>query len=163
MDEIVRRMKLEDLDAIEEIEKGCFSVPWSRASFEKEIAENKCARYLVVETEGRPVAYAGMWLILDEAHITNIAVHPDFRRRGYGRLVTHSLMQLASDLCMSFITLEVRRSNEAAQALYHQLGFIDVGYRKRYYEDNHEDALIMVCEHLPEPLEDDPWEESVSE
>ena len=147
----VRLMTLADVDDVQEIEKGCFSVPWSRESFEHEITENKCARYLVVELDGRVVAYAGTWLVIDEAHITNVAVHPDFRGRGYGELVMRELMQLSSDTGMVWMTLEVRRSNVVAQSLYHKLGFIDVGYRKRYYEDNHEDALIMACEQMPEP------------
>lgn len=148
---IVRPMVLTDVDDVQEIEKGCFSVPWSRDAFIQEITENVCARYLVVEQGGRVIAYAGMWLVIDEAHITNIAVHSDYRGKGYGELVTSSLMQLASDTGMCWMTLEVRRSNAVAQALYHKLGFIDVGYRKRYYEDNKEDALIMACEHLPAP------------
>ena len=144
-------MVLSDVDDVQEIEKGCFSVPWSRESFVQEITENKCARYLVLELSGRVIAYAGMWLVMDEGHITNIAVHPDFRGRGYGERVTRALMQCASDNGMVWMTLEVRRSNLVAQALYRKVGFFDVGYRKRYYEDNREDALIMACENLPLP------------
>ncbi|MEG0768205.1 MAG: ribosomal protein S18-alanine N-acetyltransferase, partial [Clostridia bacterium] len=88
---------------------------------------------------------------IDEAHVTNIAVHPSARGKGYGEAVTRALMQLASDTGMIWMTLEVRRSNLVAQNLYHKVGFVDVGYRKRYYEDNREDALIMACEHLPSP------------
>jgi len=88
---------------------------------------------------------------MDEGHITNIAVHPDFRGKGYGERVTRALMQCASDNGMVWMTLEVRRSNLVAQALYRKVGFFDVGYRKRYYEDNREDALIMACENLPSP------------
>lgn len=150
----VRMMALSDVDDVQEIEKGCFSVPWTRDAFIHEITENRCARYLVVECEGKVVAYAGMWLVIDEGHVTNIAVHPAHRGKGYGELVTRSLMQLASNTGMVWMTLEVRRSNEVAQSLYHKVGFIDVGYRKRYYEDNREDALIMACERLPEPEED---------
>lgn len=145
----VRLMKLGDVPDVQEIEKGCFSVPWSSESFVHEITENKCARYIVLEAAGRVVAYAGMWLVIDEAHVTNIAVHPECRGMGYGEAVTRALMQLASDTGMVWMTLEVRRSNLVAQSLYHKVGFIDVGYRKRYYEDNHEDALIMACEDLP--------------
>ena len=151
MDEAaVRPMCLADVDEVQEIEKGCFSVPWSRAAFEKEITENRCARYLVAERGGQVVAYAGMWLVIDEAHITNIAVHPEARNRGFGERLLRALMRLASDTGMGMITLEVRRSNEAAQALYRKAGFQDVGYRKRYYEDNQEDALIMYAT-LPPP------------
>ena len=149
MAECVRPMCLTDVDDVQEIEKGCFSVPWSRKAFEKEITENVCARYLVLELSGQVIAYAGMWLVIDEAHVTNIAVHPAFRGKGYGEVVTRALMKLAADTGMTWMTLEVRRSNLVAQSLYHKVGFIDVGYRKRYYEDNQEDALIMACEQLP--------------
>jgi len=107
------------------------------------------ARWLVLDDgEGRVLAYAGMWFVLDEAHVCNVAVHPDCRRMGYGRRIMEALMQLAMDNSMSMMTLEVRRSNTTAQNLYHACGFLDVGYRKRYYEDNKEDALIMYKEFL---------------
>lgn len=147
-DPIVRMMALSDVDDVQEIEKGCFSLPWSRRSFVQETTENKCARYLVIAQGDRVIAYAGMWLVIDEAHITNIAVHPAHRGKGYGEHVMRALMQLAKELGMVYMTLEVRRSNAIAQGLYRKLGFVDVGYRKRYYEDNQEDALIMVCEHF---------------
>lgn len=146
----VRPMVLADVDDVQEIEKDCFALPWTRASFEKEITENKCARYLVAERDGRVIAYAGMWLIIDEAHVTNVAVHRDYRGQGYGEMVMRALMRLASEMGMIWMTLEVRRSNDVAQALYRKVGFFDVGYRKRYYDDNKEDALIMACEKLPE-------------
>ena len=142
-------MGIEDVDAVYEIEKASFSTPWSRDSFAQE-TENACARYLVLREDGHPVAYAGVWFVLDEGHITNIAVHPSRRGLGYCERVTRALIQLAADSGMSFLTLECRRSNAVAQSLYHKLGFIDVGYRKRYYADTNEDALIMFLEHLPE-------------
>ena len=142
-------MTAADVDAVHEIETACFKTPWSRESFLHEIAENQCARYVVVREDGRAIAYAGVWFIIDEGHITNIAVHPDKRGLGYGEMVTRAMIQLAADSGMNVMTLEVRRSNEIAQKLYHKLGFIDVGYRKKYYE-NTEDALIMFLEHMPE-------------
>ena len=142
-------MTANDVDAVHEIETACFKTPWSRESFMHEITENQCARYVVVRENGRAIAYAGVWFILDEGHITNIAVHPDKRGQGIGEMVCQAMIQLAADSGMSVMTLEVRRSNEIAQKLYHKLGFIDVGYRKRYYE-NTEDALIMFLEHMPE-------------
>jgi len=138
-----------DIDAIHEIEVACFKTPWSKESFLREVNENACARYVVLREDGVPIAYAGVWFILDEGHITNIAVPPDKRRMGYGERVCREMIQLAADSGMNWMTLEVRRSNKAAQDLYHKLGFIDVGYRKRYYE-NTEDALVMALEHLPE-------------
>lgn len=142
-------MNAADVDAVHEIEVLCFKTPWSKESFLHEVTENQCARYVVARDGGRAVAYAGCWFIIDEGHITNIAVHPDYRGRGIGEAVTRRLIQLAADTGMVWMTLEVRRSNKIAQNLYHKLGFIDVGYRKRYYE-NSEDALIMALEHLPE-------------
>ena len=142
-------MTIDDVDAVYEIEKQCFAIPWSRESFLQEVTSNACARYMVVREDGTPIAYAGMWLVLFEAHITNIAVRPDRRGLGYGEKVTRAMIQLAADSGMNWMTLEVRRSNVVAQNLYHKLGFIDVGFRKRYYE-NTEDALIMALERLPE-------------
>lgn len=142
-------MTVGDVDAVHEIEATCFKTPWSKDSFLREVTENACARYMVVREDGRAIAYAGVWFILDEGHITNIAVRPDRQGMGYGEMVTRGMIQLAADSGMNWMTLEVRRSNKTAQNLYHKLGFIDVGYRKRYYE-NTEDALIMALEHLPE-------------
>lgn len=151
-------MELRDVDAVLGIEEESFAVPWSRDSFVREIAENRCARYLVAREGGAAVAYAGMWLVLDEGHVTNIAVRGDARGRGIGEAVARALMQLAADTGVRYMTLECRRSNLAAQSLYRKLGFQEVGFRKRYYADNNEDALIMACEDLPEPHpEDDPY------
>ena len=151
-------MTLQDVDAVWEIEKQSFAIPWSRDAFVTEVTENKCARYLVVREDGVPVAYAGMWLVLDEAHVTNIAVRSDMRGRGLGEAVARALMQLAADTGIRYMTLEVRRTNLVAQSLYKKLGFVEVGFRKRYYADNNEDALVMVCEDLPEPHpENDPY------
>ena len=145
-----------DVEAVHAIEVACFPVPLSKAAFYREVTENACARYVVVREDGEPVAYAGVWFVLDEGHITNIAVRPDRRGLGYGEKVTRAMIQLAADSGMNWMTLEVRRSNEIAQSLYRKLGFVDVGYRKRYYE-NQEDALVMALEHLPEAHpEDDP-------
>ena len=143
-------MRLEDVDAVHAIEEMCFAIPWSRNSFYREVTENACARYLVLREDDVPVAYAGMWFVLDEAHVTNIAVRPDRRGLGYGEEITRALIQLAADSGMTWMTLECRRSNEVAKNLYHKLGFVDVGFRKRYYADNNEDALIMALEQLPE-------------
>ncbi len=143
----IRTIRETDVRQIHEIETLCFAQPWSEESILHDVKENVVACWLVLDDgEGRVLAYAGMWLVLDEAHVCNVAVHPDYRRRGYGRRIMEALMKLARDNCMALMTLEVRRSNTAAQALYHACGFLDVGYRKRYYEDNREDALIMYKE-----------------
>ena len=146
-----------DVDGMHAIEEATFATPWSRKSIEAELT-NGCARYLVARAEGEVVGYAGMWLVIDEAHITNVAVRADMRGQGLGRQLMGRLIQLAADSGMIWMTLEVRRSNKAAQNLYRSFGFIDVGYRKRYSEDNQEDALLMALEHLPEGHpENDPF------
>ncbi len=151
MDEvIIRRMARKDLDRVTEIESATFAIPWSRESFRRELEENVAARYLVAEKNGRVVGYAGAWVILDESHITNIAVEQEERGQGIGRKLTEALLDYLSNLGAAYATLEVRVSNEWAQNLYRSLGFTAVGKRKRYYEDNQEDAWLMVCERMPD-------------
>ena len=139
----IRPITSADIDAVWNIEKMYFTLPWSRLSLALEVERNKCARYFVAESEGTILGYAGMWLVLDEAHITNIAVHPLARRRGIGEALLRALMAEAYLLRIERITLEVRDSNTAAQSLYEKLGFVRVGRRKGYYSDNNEDAIIM--------------------
>lgn len=144
---LIRAIREEDVQQIHEIEALCFAMPWSVESILHDVKENPVARWLVMDDgNGRVMAYAGMWFVLDEAHVCNVAVHPDYRRMGHGKRIMDALIAMAKANSMALMTLEVRRSNIAAQALYHQCGFLDVGYRKRYYEDNKEDALIMYLE-----------------
>ena len=162
-DVTVRRMTLDDVDAVFEIEQESFARPWSRQAFVQEMTQNKCARYMVAEADGRVVAYAGAWIVLDEAHITNIAVRKACRGQGIGKKVTFALMQYAANLGVVYATLEVRRGNVVAQNLYKQAGFEYVGLRKKYYEDNGEDAFIFCCQHMPEPEEDFVEPETITE
>jgi len=161
-DLIIRRMTLNDVAEVHAIEHSTFAIPWSLDSFEKE-AVNPCARYLVAELEGKVIGFAGVWLVLDEGHVTNIAIAEEHRGKGYGRELTQALMQYAANLGIAYVTLEVRRSNERAQNLYKSLGFVSVGVRKRYYEDNGEDAYLMVNQNLPEAQEDFEEPETVHE
>ena len=147
----IRRMTLADVDSVHAIENATFARPWKRDDFVKEMTKNTCARYLVAEVDSRIVGFAGAWIVLDEAHVTNIAVAADCRGRGIGRKLTEALMQYAANLGVVYATLEVRRSNAVAQSLYKSLGFEYVGVRKRYYEDNGEDAFLYCCQRLPEP------------
>lgn len=140
---IVRKMELGDIDAVLDIEENSFSIPWTRGAFVTELQKNKLAKYCVAEVNGEVAAYGGMWLVVDEAHITNIAVHPRFRGRGVGKKVVEGLIEEGHKINIYRMTLEVRRSNLTAQALYKKLGFIPCGIRPGYYEDNGEDALIM--------------------
>ena len=160
---LIRRMTIADVPAVAAIEDATFPTPWSEDAFRKEIADNPVARYLVAEKDGAVIGFAGAWIILDESHITNIAVLAEHRGRGYGRALTAGLMQYLSNLGAAYATLEVRKSNLTAQNLYQSLGFVRVGVRKRYYEDNGEDALLMVCEHMPAADPDFTEPETVSE
>ena len=165
-DPVIRFMRLKDVDAVAAIEQATFARPWSRESFRQELTRNAVARYLVAEENGEIIGYAGAWVILDESHITNIAVREDARGRGIGKRLTAELLQVLSNLGAAYATLEVRVSNLRARNLYQSLGFVSVGKRKRYYEDNNEDAYLMVCEHMPEADPDyseEPWIEKEGE
>ena len=160
---IYRRMTAADVPAVAAIEKATFPAPWSEDAFLKEVTENVVARYLVAEKDGQVIGFAGAWLIIDEAHITNIAISESERGAGIGRGLIQALLQYLSNLGGAYVTLEVRVSNERAIHLYKALGFISVGKRKKYYEDNGEDAYLMVCDHLPEADPDFEEAETVRE
>ncbi|MDD3334761.1 MAG: ribosomal protein S18-alanine N-acetyltransferase [Eubacteriales bacterium] len=149
-----RRMTSADVEQVHAIETATFAEPWSLESFQEEMTRNVCARYIVAEDTGKIVAYAGAWLILEEGHITNVAVDSAYRGQGVGTAVLKALMQYAANMGVQYMTLEVRRSNLVAQKLYRAAGFIELGVRKRYYTDNGEDALLMVCQSMPEVEED---------
>ena len=138
-----RPMTLADVPQIVAIEREAFTAPWSAEAFANEIKHNHFARYTVMELDGEIIGYGGMWTIMDEAHITNIAVRAAFRGRGYGELLLRRLQRTAVEHGSRSMTLEVRVSNETAQNLYRKLGFRASGLRPRYYTDNQEDALIM--------------------
>lgn len=139
----VELMGVEDLDQVIEVEKLSFTNPWSRNSFFLELTTNELATYIVAKVDGRVVGYAGMWLVVGEAHVTNVAVHPGFRKKGIGELLMRSLMTIARESGAKMMTLEVRKSNYIAQNLYTKLGFEPIGIRRGYYTDNNEDAVIM--------------------
>lgn len=143
MNVTLREMVIEDLDDIMEIEKYAFTTPWSRKSFEQEITQNLLAKYIVAVIDGRAVGYAGMWLIMDEGHITNIAVAKDSRGQGIGKYLMMGLIEFCRKSKINNMTLEVRKSNIVAQNLYKKYGFLDCGIRPNYYADDHEDAVIM--------------------
>lgn len=141
-----RQMNLLDIDRIMEIEHRSFATPWSRVAFEGELVRNHFARYIVVEVDGKVAGYAGMWLIIDEAHVTNIAIDPACRGKKLGEALLRQMMASAVRNGASRMTLEVRVSNQKAQNLYQKLGFKNYGVRKGYYTDNGEDAMIMWAE-----------------
>ena len=142
----LRAMTVQDIPQVVEIEKKCFSTPWSEYAFTCELSDNQLARYLIVTDKEEPLkvmGYGGMWLICDEAHITNIAITPAYRGLGLSLLLMEGLITLAKSEKAERMTLEVRISNEVAQDLYRKLHFVAAGIRPGYYTDNHEDALIM--------------------
>lgn len=150
-DIIIQPMKMSDLKQVLAIENMSFPAPWSRQAFVSELNYNRAAVYLVARQDHQVIGYAGMWVVVDEAHITNIAVHPAWRRLGVGKRLMDRLVDIALDNGCRAITLEVRKSNLAAQNLYAQYGFAPRGLRRGYYSDNGEDAIIMVKELEPDP------------
>ena len=143
---IVRPMCMNDLEVIMEIEVAAFSTPWSGQAFKTELIDNEYARYVCLELDGKVIGYMGLWFILDEGHITNVAIAPNYRGQNWGEFLMRSVMKKMMEEGMERMTLEVRASNSPAQSLYSRLGFTTAGVRKGYYADNGEDALIMWVE-----------------
>jgi ribosomal-protein-alanine N-acetyltransferase len=143
-------MVVDDLDAVQEIERRSFRTPWPAHAYRTELETNRLAQYLVARAGGRVVGYGGIWLMADEAHVTTFAVDPDWRRRGIGERLLLALLDLAIARNAREATLEVRLSNLPARRLYEKYGFRPVGLRPRYYSDDNEDALIMTTEELSE-------------
>ncbi len=139
----IRRATIMDLDSIIAVEKESFSTPWPRQAFVDELDRNIISYYIVMEQGSEVVGYMGMWIIVDEAHITNIAVHPKARRQQIAELAVRQMMLLAKERGALRMTLEVRKSNTAAIALYEKLNFVRSGLRRNYYTDPREDAIIM--------------------
>jgi len=151
----IEPMRLEDLPVVQAIEQASFTTPWPAHAYRSELEANRLATYLVVRAGDAVVGYGGMWLMVDEAHITTFAVHPAWRRRRIGERLLLALLDLAVDRRAREATLEVRLSNLPARRLYEKYGFRPVGLRPNYYSDDREDALIMTTEALdasPAPL-----------
>jgi [ribosomal protein S18]-alanine N-acetyltransferase len=153
----LRPMQPQDLDAVMALEEVCFPTPWSRETYAHEISANPYGVYWVMAPTGPGpatpplLAYGGVWVIGDVAHITTLASHPDWRRRGLaGRLLIH-LLEVAKGRGATSATLEVRMHNQAAIQLYQRLGFEEVGIRKGYYPDTGEDARLLTLFELDSP------------
>lgn len=138
-----RFMEESDLDAIMELEKRCFTVPWSREAFHNELHQNQFACYIVLEQENQIIGYCGAWLVIDEAHITNVAILPEYQGKGLGKALMNKMIEHSRETGIERMTLEVRKSNLVAQSLYKKLGFQEGAVRKNYYSDNQEDAIVM--------------------
>lgn len=136
---------MKDTQKVYQLSKQSFSEPWALSAIEKEIT-NPVASYVVVEYEGEVIGFGGMWHVLDEGEIINIAVHKSYHRKGIGSLILNQLISEARTRKLVVIHLEVRASNEAAKRLYLKQGFNYIAIRKSYYHNPTEDALIMSCE-----------------
>ncbi len=136
-------MAEKDIDEVLKIEELSFATPWTYDSFAFEILDNNLAKYIVAKTNDKIAGYAGMWFVLDEVHITNIAIHPDYRNRGIGDRLIKEIIKIANENSLRKITLEVRSTNSQAIYLYEKNGFKTEGTRKGYYADTRDDALIM--------------------
>lgn len=148
----IRPMTAGDLPSVHLIERASFTTPWPAQAYRQELETNRLAYYLVALIGERVVGYGGIWLMVDEAHVTTFAVHPAYRRRRIGERMLIALLDLAVDRQAREATLEVRLSNLPARRLYEKYGFRPVGIRPRYYSDNQEDALIMTTEPLAAPV-----------
>ncbi|MDN5709453.1 MAG: ribosomal protein S18-alanine N-acetyltransferase [Planococcus sp. (in: firmicutes)] len=138
-----RKMTIHDVNEVYEIEKQSFTLAWTKEAFEQEMLKNEFAYYGLAETQERVVGYCGMWLVMDEAHITNIAISPKERGRKFGEALMREAIETAKAQGAKLMTLEARVSNIAALNLYKKLGFQNGGIRKGYYTDNQEDAIVM--------------------
>ena len=140
---IIRPMKIDDVEQVFKVEEATFSTPWPKDIFYKEIGENEHAYYFVMLLDEEIIGYAGVWVVLDDAQITNIAVLPEYRGKKLGEKLFRYMMQKLIMMDVIRLSLEVRESNIAAQKMYRKFGFVPGGIRKNYYVDNQEDAIVM--------------------
>jgi ribosomal-protein-alanine N-acetyltransferase len=160
MSVLIRKMTLDDVPAVVDLDQRSFSLPWPERSFRFELTDNPASRCWVSELDGKVVGMIVIWLIADEAHVATLATHPDFRRRGIARsLLSYALRHLIEEGARSSF-LEVRESNLAAQAMYRKFGYEQTGRRPRYYRDNDEDAVLMTLSSLK--AERLPWDKEQS-
>ena len=147
---IVEPMQKSDVVAVMRIEKQCYPYPWQETAYYTEL-NNRSATYLVARRSGEVAGFAGMWIVMDEAHITTLAVEPTLRNQRIGELLLNELLSAAVIIGASHATLEVRESNSIAQKLYQKYGFREAAIRRNYYTDNQENAIVMWAEELRDP------------
>lgn len=150
--EVIRPMERKDVSRVHEIECTCFRSPWSRLALMGEL-RNEVAHYLVMEVDGVICGYGGMWLLFEEAHVTNVAIMPEYRQTGRGRRLMIAMMHHAVKRGAEKMTLEVRESNTVAQQLYARIDFQQNGFRAGYYSDTGEGAMILWNENIQETLD----------
>ena len=142
-DVIIRKMEIDDIPQVVEVEKSSFPTPWSTDIFYQEIIENQFSHYYVMEYGEKIIGYVGMWIVIDDAQITTIAISPEYRRKKLGEKLFGFSLQTALAMGAKILSLEVRVSNIPAQKLYRKFGLMPGGIRKNYYTDNGEDAIVM--------------------
>ena len=143
---VYREMGTGDISSVVEVEEEVFATPWTAEVFEHEMNGNDYAHYVVAEFEEKVIGHCGMWIVLDECHITNVAVRKHMQGNGIGEALMKEAIAVCRKKEVRLMTLEVRMTNTTAQNLYRKLGFQDGGIRKNYYADDHEDALVMWVE-----------------
>jgi [ribosomal protein S18]-alanine N-acetyltransferase len=148
---LIEPMRLEDIPAVQEIEREIFLTPWPRNAYRREIVQNRMASYMVIRDGDEIVGYAGLWKMHDEAHVTTVGVRRKDQGRGFGLALMLALIDRAYRLDSRWVTLEVRASNFGAMALYEKLGFKVIGRRRGYYTDDGEDAVVMWSDSLLAP------------
>ena len=151
-EEIIRPMERKDVNRVHEIECTCFRSPWSKLALAGEL-RNEVAHYLVMEADGVICGYGGMWLLFEAAHVTNVAIMPEYRGQGRGKRLMLAMMRHAIKRGAEKMTLEVREGNLVAQRLYAKLGFEQNGFRKGYYSDTGEGALILWNEDIQQTID----------
>ncbi|MFN2465312.1 MAG: ribosomal protein S18-alanine N-acetyltransferase [Candidatus Dormibacteria bacterium] len=148
---LIEPMQLEDIPAVQQIEREIFLTPWPRNAYRREIAQNRMASYMVLRDGEELVGYAGLWKMHNEAHVTTVGVRRRDQGRGFGLALMLALIERAYGLDARWVTLEVRASNYGAMALYEKLGFKVIGRRRGYYTDDGEDAVVMWSDSLMAP------------
>ncbi|NWO14868.1 MULTISPECIES: ribosomal protein S18-alanine N-acetyltransferase [Virgibacillus] len=139
----IRKMRVADIDAVMYVEKESFATAWSEEIFKQELVENPYGHYFIIECNGEIVGYVGIWIVFDDAQITNIAILPSQRGRKLGEQLFRHVFKYALIYGVRRLSLEVRKSNIVAQKLYRKFGLVAGGIRKQYYTDNQEDAIVM--------------------
>lgn len=140
---VIRKMSFIDINEVSEVDQASFSIPWPKETFLQEITQNDYAHYYVAELDHKVIGYIGMWIVVGDAQITNVAVSPDWRGYKIGEKLFQYACEQAIRMGSERLSLEVRASNTVAQRMYRKFGLVPGGIRKKYYTDNQEDAIVM--------------------
>ncbi len=142
----IRCMDLNDIDQVVTISQMIFAVPWKKEDFQYELTTHPSALYYVIENQDEILGYIGMWHFYEQAQIATFGIHKDYQRQGLGQMLLSYTIEQARKRDVETLSLEVRQSNIKARTIYEKNGFVDAAIRKNYYQDNHEDAILMIKE-----------------